>query len=137
MGNNRTNVRRGGGVAFAKVARDFSKGMPKKQRRLATLSAMLEKMLSGKVILVTDLKVDAPKTKEFAAILANLKIDRSCLVMIRAIDEDLYRSARNIPKVKVQPLPELNAGDVCNYMNVVFAKDAFEALLNGSINSEN
>ncbi|MHC5162143.1 MAG: 50S ribosomal protein L4, partial [Planctomycetota bacterium] len=81
-GSIRTPVRVGGGRTFAKVARDFGKDMPKKQRRLACDSALLAKMQSGRVMIVDELSFDAPKTGEFARVLGNLKIDRSCLVTL-------------------------------------------------------
>jgi len=128
-GSIRTPVRVGGGVTFAKVARDFSKDMPKKQRRLACDSALLAKMQSGRVFVVDELSFDAPGTAEFARVLGNLKIDRSCLVTLPESDTNVYKSARNIYKVDVMKIDDLNAGDICNKQNVLFTKDAFLALL--------
>ena len=129
-GNVRTPVRVGGGHAFAKVARDFSKDMPKKQRRLACDSAILAKLLSGGVVVVDELAFEAPKTREFARVLTNLKIDRSCLVTIPQLDMNVYKSARNLPKVDVRVVGDLNAGIVCNKQKVLFTKEAFMSLLN-------
>jgi len=129
MGTIRTPVRTGGGVAFAKVARDFGKDMPKKQRRMACDSALLAKMQSGSVLVVDELNFEAPKTKEFARILGNLKIDRSCLVTLPESDVNVYKSARNVYKVDVTKVSDLNAGDICNKQKVLFTKDAFLALL--------
>jgi large subunit ribosomal protein L4 len=128
-GSIRTPVRVGGGRTFAKVARDFGKDMPKKQRRLACDSALLAKMQSGRVMIVDELSFDAPKTGEFARVLGNLKIDRSCLVTLPEQDVNVYKSARNIYKVDVTKVSDLNAGDICNKQNVLFTKDAFLALL--------
>ncbi|MCD4831462.1 MAG: 50S ribosomal protein L4 [Anaerohalosphaeraceae bacterium] len=130
MGNARTVVRRGGGVAFAKVARDFGKDMPKKQRRLARDSALLAKLVSGKVVIVDEMKFNAPKTKDFVNLLANLKINRSCLVAVAQQDDNLYKSARNVPKTSVLPVEMLNAGDICNRQQVLFTKDAFLSAVN-------
>jgi large subunit ribosomal protein L4 len=131
VGNRRTGKRVGGGVAFAKVARDLSKRMPKKQKRLATDSAVLEKLLSNDVVVVDELSFEMPKTKDFANILVNLKISSkySCLVAIEQIDGNFYRSARNIPRVAVMPVAELNAGDICNHRKMLFTKKAFLSLL--------
>ena len=128
-GTVRTPVRVGGGVTFAKVARDFSKDMPKKQRRLACDSALLAKMQSGSVVIVDELSFESPKTKEFARVLGNLKIDRSCLVTLPESDVNVYKSARNICKVDVMKIDDLNAGDICTKQKVLFTKDAFLALL--------
>lgn len=134
VGNARTGKRVGGGVTFAKVARDFSKDMPKKQRRLAKDSAILNKLKSGSVVVVDKLEFDAPKTKDFAKILDNLKIDRSCLVAVETRDDNLYKSARNIPKILVSVVADLNAGDICNKQKILFTKDAFMCLINNDKN---
>ncbi len=130
VGNARTGKRVGGGVTFAKVARDFGKRMPKKQRRLARDSAVLAKLLSGSVVVVDELNFDQPKTKAFAEVLGNLNIERSCLVTVVDRDDNLYRSARNIPKIDILAVTDLNAGDICNRQKMLFTKDAFLALIN-------
>jgi len=130
MGQIRTPVRRGGGVAFAKYARDFGKSMPKKQRRLACDSALLAKLQSGRVVVVDELSFAAPKTKEFARVLGNLNIDRSCVVTLGQPDMNVFKSARNLPKVDVMVVGDLNAGIVCNKQKVLFTKEAFVSLLN-------
>lgn len=137
MGAVRTNIRRGGGVTFAKVARDFSKRMPKKQRRLARDSAILAKLLSSNIVVVDELSFDAPRTKDFVSILSNLKIERSCLVAISRYDKNLYKSVRNVPKVDVICVEELNAGDICNRQEMLFTKEAFAWLINSKKASEN
>lgn len=130
VGNARTGKRVGGGVTFAKVNRDFGKRMPKKQRRLARDSAILAKLLSGSVVVVDELKFEAPRTKDFSAVLGNLKIDRGCVVTVTESDENVYKSARNIPRVEVMAVSDLNAGDICNRQKVLFTKDAFLSLIN-------
>ncbi len=137
VGNIRTGKRVGGGVTFAKLARDFGKRMPKKQKRLARDSAILAKLLSNDVVVVDELKFERPRTGDFANILNNLKIHRSCLVTISSIDVNLYKSARNIPKVIVVPVAELNAGDICNHRKILFTKEAFLSLLGRDKVSEN
>ena len=129
MGTVRTNVRKGGGVAHRKYARDFSLDMPKKQRRLAAASALLAKLQSKDVVVVNDLNLDAPKTRNFTAILSNLKIDRTCLVMTKAFDDMVWRSARNVARVTVQPVAQMNAADVCRHFKVLFTKEAIQSLL--------
>jgi large subunit ribosomal protein L4 len=128
VGNIRTAKRVGGGVTFAKAARDFSQQMPKKQRLLARASALLAKLLSNNVVVVDQLKFEKPRTKDFAAVLNNLKIDRSCLVVINDYDQTLWKSARNIAKVSVLLATESNAGDICSHTKLLFTKDAFLSL---------
>ena len=137
IGNIRTGKRVGGGVTFAKGLRDFGKRMPKKQRRLARDSAILAKLLSNNVVVVDGLNFEKPKTKDFIGVLNNLKIERSCLVTINSADVNLYKSAKNVPKVAVMPVSELNAGDICNYRKMLFTKEAFLSVLNRDQTSEN
>ena len=136
-GTIRTGKRVGGGVTFGKVARDFSKQMPKKQRKLARDSAILSKLLSNNVVVVDQLKFEKPKTKDFVNILGNLKIDRSCLVIIGEYNDTLWRSARNIAKVSVMPVVESNAGDICRHTKLLFTKEAFLSLMNKNESGEN
>lgn len=131
-GQVRTHKRVGGGVAFAKGVRDFSQAMPKKQRRLARDSAVLAKLLDRRVVVVRDLPLDRPKTKDFAVILGNLGITRSCVVAIKALDPNVYKSARNIPRVVVTPVADLNAGEICGHDKVLFTKEAFLSFLDRS-----
>ncbi len=129
-GTVRTAKRVGGGVTFAKIARNFGKRMPAKQRQLARDSAVLAKLLSNNVVVVDELNFEKPKTKDFVSVLDNLKIDRSCLVTIRDYNDNLYKSARNVPKIVVMPIAELNAGDICSHCKILFTKEAFLTLLN-------
>lgn len=129
VGNRRTGKRVGGGVTFAKVARNFHKRMPKKQRRLARDSAILAKLLSNNVVVVDALNFEKPHTNDFVSILSNLKIERSCLVAISSVDENLYKSARNIQRVSVMPVAQLNAGDICNHSKMLITYEALLSLL--------
>jgi large subunit ribosomal protein L4 len=128
-GNIRTPIRKGGGHAHSKKARDFTQAMPQKARQLAKKSAVLAKMLKGNVFVIDALAMGAPKTKEFATVLTNLKIDRSCLVAVNEYSENIYKSVRNIPKVAVMPVADLNAGDICNRQKMLFTKEALTSFI--------
>ena len=127
----RTHKRVGGGVAFGNSVTDFGKKMPKKQRNIACKSALLAKLQSGSVSVIDELSFSEPKTKEMAGILKNLNIDRSCLVTLGDYDTNVYKSARNIQKIDVAALKDLNAGEICNKQKLLFTKEAFDKLLNG------
>jgi large subunit ribosomal protein L4 len=129
VGNRRTGKRVGGGVTFAKVSRDFSKRMPKKQRRLAINSAVLAKLLGGNIIVIDELSFERPCTRDFKSILGNLKIDRGCLVTLKEYNENVYKSGRNVPGITILPLAELNTSDICNRGKIMFTKEAFLGLL--------
>jgi large subunit ribosomal protein L4 len=136
-GTVRTGKRVGGGVTFAKTARDFGKRMPKKQRILARDSAILAKLLRKDIVVVDELKFDKPHTGDFVSVLGNLKIESGCLVTINGYDSNLYKSARNIPRVVVMPVAELNAGDICRCRKMLITRDAFLLLLNKDQRNEN
>ena len=136
MGANRSVIRTGGGVAFAKKTRDFSQRMPKKQRKLARNSAVLAKMKSNNTVVVDKLEFEEPKTKRFAEVLSNLNIDRSCLVATEDHNNNLYKSARNISKIDVLEIDQLNAGDICNKQKLLFTRSALELLINPPVVSE-
>ncbi len=137
VGNIRTGKRVGGGVIFAKSQRDFSKRMPKKQRRLARNSAILAKLLSNNLIVVEELKFEEPCTKDFIGVLKNLKIDRSCLVTVNSADVNVYKSVRNIPKVTIMPVDDLNAGQICSHSKMLFTKDAILSFLSEDNKTDN
>ncbi len=136
-GNKRTGVRVGGGNAFAKSMRDFGKQMPKKQKRLARNSAILAKLLKNNIVVVDELNFEKPRTHDFINVLNNLKIERSCLVAINAADENIYKSIRNIPKVIITPVSDLNAGEICSCQKMLFTKEALLSVLNQNKESDN
>ena len=128
MGTVRTVVRRGGGVAFAKVPRDFSLKMPKKAKRLARNSAILAKLRSRQVILIDEIRFEEPSTKQMANVLKALKIDGSCLVGLPQYDVNSYRSVRNIPRVDILPVQEFNAYNILSHRKLLVSKAGFERL---------
>jgi len=128
-GTIRSPKRRGGGVTFRKIPRDFDLGMPKKMRRQALDSALLARLLDQEIIVVDGLTLDAPKTKEMSRTLKAVGIERSCLLALAAGSEVLYKSARNLPRVRVRQVADLNAYDVLWPNRVVFTRPAFEAIL--------
>jgi len=136
-GTLRTGKRVGGGVTFAKVARDFRQRMPRKQRKLARDSAILAKLLGDNLVVVDKLAFDKPRTKDFASILGSLKINRSCLVVINNYDDNLLKSARNIRRIAVTPVAESNAGEICNHKKLLFTKEAFLSVVSEDKAGEN
>lgn len=137
IGNVRTGKRTGGGVTFAKQVRDFGQRMPRKQRRLARDSAILAKLLGSDVVVVDGPNFEKPKTRDFVSILNNLKIQRSCLVTISSADDNLCKSANNVPKVAVVPVNQLNAGDICSHRKMLITKEALLSMLERDQATEN
>jgi large subunit ribosomal protein L4 len=129
-GNIRTNVMRGGGMAFGKRPRDFRKAFPRKMRRAALDSALLAKMLGGDLLVVQGLSADAPKTKAMAQVMRNLQINRSCLLTLADRDRNIYLSARNLPDITVRIALELNAYDVATRQKMLVTDAAMKLILN-------
>ncbi len=127
-GNIRTNIMRGGGMAFAKKPRDFGKALPRKMRRAALRSAILAKILGEDLLVVAGLKADQPKTSAIADVLKKLGIQRSCVLTLAERDRNLYLSGRNIPGVIVRIVEELNALDVAVAQKMLVTAEAMEML---------
>jgi len=136
MGPKRTPVRKGGGMAFAKMPREFRQDMPKKQRRLARNSAILSKMKTNNAVVVDKLEFGLPKTKEFAAILNHLNNSRTCVVAINDHDVNVHKSARNIPGIQLMSVDQLNAGDICRCQKILFTREALETLVSQNLPAE-
>ena len=128
-GGIRNPIKVGGGHAKQKVPKDWRLGMPKKARRAARNSALLSKFQSGEVKVVSDIKLDAPKTREVAKIFKALGIDRSCLLAVNGRDEALERSARNIDRTTLTTVAQLNAWDILRNRTVLLTKDGLEQLI--------
>ena len=92
---------RGGGVVFGPTPRSYSYKLPKKVRRLAIKSVLSEKVAENKLVVVDALSFDAPKTKEFKQVLANLSIDKKVLIVLEEGNDFAALSARNLPNVSV------------------------------------
>jgi len=125
----RTNILRGGGVAFAKTGRSFRQKLPRKMRRRALESAILAKILGNDLLVVEGLSLAEPKTASIAELLSNLRIDRSCLLAIPEHDEALWKSARNLPDLTVRAARELNAFDVATRQKMLVTREAMDVLL--------
>ncbi|NOS30925.1 50S ribosomal protein L4, partial [Staphylococcus aureus] len=97
QGSIRSPQWRGGGIVFGPSPRSYSYKLPKKVRRLALLSALSTKVREEDVIVLEGLTFNAPKTKDFIKVLADLSINRKALIVTADLDETLALSARNIP----------------------------------------
>ena len=127
----RTEVRirsplwRGGGVTFGPDGREnYKQVLPKKMKRVAIKSALTAKVNAGSLIVLDALNMDAPKTKEMVKILENLKTGRKVLLVLEGIQENVIKSARNIPGVKTTQAGQLNVYDILNTDNLVITRDA-------------
>jgi large subunit ribosomal protein L4 len=128
-GSRRSPLRRGGGHIFALRNRDYSYRLPKKALQSATRMAIVKKLESQDLVVIDDLSFKAPKTKEMVGVLKALKIDgQSTLVTTAASDANAYQSARNIDKVSVLPVGELNALAILKPKKLLVTKAALDAI---------
>jgi len=126
MGTVRTCVRRGGGMAFAKRPRDFRQAMPTKMRRLARNQAVLAKIMSAEALILDGLKIERPKTAPLARTLAALDATRGCVIATNGVDQNVYRSGRNIPRTEITNVADLNAYQILSHRKLIFLRDAFD-----------
>jgi large subunit ribosomal protein L4 len=132
MGNLRTALRRGGGVAFAKRGPRAERLLPKKMRRLARNSALLAKIQAEELVVVDGLSCAEPKTKVMVSMIHAVGGDESCLVALHELDRNVYLSGRNIPKTDVRLLSEVGAYELLRRRKVLVAKPAMEQLIAGA-----
>lgn len=143
-GSARTNIRRGGGVAFAKSRdrADFRRKLSKRMRRLANRNALLAKMtdFGGNVLeevkVIDEIEFRTPKTSDMASMLKALGINRTCLIALDASNRDAALSARNLPDVDTIRIDQLNAFDLLNHRFLVVGRASLEGFIDGSTSAD-
>ena len=124
QGSTRSPQWTGGGVVFAPVPRDYSFKMNKKEKQAALKSALTDKVESGNIVVLDELKFDEIKTKKFAEVMANINVDRKALVVLADNDQNVVLSARNVAQAKTMQANALNVYDIVNAKTLVLTKDA-------------
>ena len=115
-----------GGVVFAPKPRSYRYSLPKKIKRIAMKSALSSKVLDSSIIVLDELNFEAPKTKQMVEMLGNLKVDSKVLLVLAEKNENVQKSARNIPNVKTSLVNTLNVYDILNYDKFIITKSAVE-----------
>jgi large subunit ribosomal protein L4 len=118
----------GGGVVFGPRPRDFGKKVSKKTRALALRKALSERLKAGDVVIVDDLKLATPKTKDLVKVIKALELKGTTLVVAHADDKNLTMASRNMEKVEVTTSDSLNTYEVLRSDKLVFTKSAFEKI---------
>ena len=126
QGSIRSPQWRGGGIVFGPTPRSYAYKLPKKVRRLAIKSALSSKVNDNNLIVLEDLNLDAVKTKEMAAILKGLSIEKKALIVTTDANETVELSARNLPGVTVVEANGINVLDVVGHEKLVMTKAAVE-----------
>ncbi len=114
----------GGGVVFAPKPRDYSYKVPKKVRRLALKSVLTSKVQNGEFIVVDKIDFDAPKTKDMAKFLTNIQAEKKALIVMDEKNENVIKSAKNIPNLHTALVNTINVYDILKYDSFIITKEA-------------
>lgn len=128
-GSRRSNIRRGGGHAFARNNRDYSYRLPRKAVRAATKMALAGKIQDDQVVVVDGLKMEEPKTAVMATMLKGMGLTgKTTLIATDGLKPIVYKSARNVTGVSVMPASDLNALAVLTPHRLIVDKGAMDKL---------
>ena len=117
---------RGGGVVFGPKPRDFSKKVNSRTKQLALRKALSERIKAGDVVVVDDLKIASPKTKDFISLLKAFEVKGTALLVSDGIDKNLALASRNIACVEIATSDTVNTYQVLRSDKLVFSRSAFE-----------
>lgn len=127
-GSSRSPLWKKGGTVFGPQPRDYSYELPKKAKRGALRSALAKKHASQELVVVSELEVKEPKTKEAVALLKAFQLESALLVDLHE-NTNLFLAVRNLPRIKAVDVAGLNIYDVLAHKRLVFSRRAFEAVL--------
>ena len=114
----------GGGVVFAPKPRSYRYTVPKKLRRLAMLSMLSSKAQESELIVMDEISFDEPKTKEMVKMLENVKAGKKALIVTAEKDDNIVKSAANIPGVRTALVGTMNVYEIINHNSLILTKDA-------------
>ena len=114
----------GGGVVFAPKPRSYRYSLNKKLKRLALKSALSAKVRDNELIVVDEFRFTEPKTKEMVKVLANIKADKKALIVMDEKDDNVVRSAHNIPGVRTALVSTMNVYEIVNHYTLVLTQAA-------------
>lgn len=128
-GTTRSPLWSGGGRIFGPRPRDYRQDLPKKVKRLARKSAFSYKVKDEQLVIVDDFSFDSPKTKNFVEMLKSLNISgKRVLLLTNGTNEVIYKSGRNIPKVKIMEAENASAYDILNNQVLIVQKSAVDVI---------
>ena len=123
-GSTRSPIWVGGGTVFGPSPRSYAFSMPRKQRRLAIMCALSDKVANGEFVVLDSINFEVPKTKEAVKMLQNFGVDKKALIITADYAENVEKSSRNIPGVKAINTTGLNVFDILNANKLFITKDA-------------
>ena len=118
----------GGGVVFAPKPRDYRYRVNKKVKRLAMKSVLSAKVADNEMIVLNEIKFHEPKTKEMIKMLANVKAGKKALIVMAEKDENVIKSAANIPGVRTALVGTMNVYEIINHTNFIVTEEAIKKI---------
>ena len=118
----------GGGIVFAPKPRSYRYNLNKKLKRLALKSVLSAKVADNELIVVNEFKFEEPKTKEMVKVLANIKADKKALIVMDEKDDNVVRSAHNIPGVRTALVSTMNVYEIVNHYTLVLTQAAAQKI---------
>ena len=118
----------GGGAVFAPKPRSDRYTVNKKLRRLAMLSMLSSKAQENELIVMDEIKFEEPKTKEMVKMLENIKAEKKALIVTAEKDENIIKSAANIPGIRTALVGTMNVYEIINHTNLILTKAAVEKI---------
>lgn len=128
QGSIRSPQWKGGGIVFGPTPRSYDKKQNKKERRLALRSALSYKVNDNELIAIDNFAIETSKTKDMISIMSNIKANKSTLIVVNDLTDNLVLASRNLSDVKVITAKEVNTFDVITYDYLVIAEDAIRVL---------
>ncbi|MDH4211829.1 MAG: 50S ribosomal protein L4 [candidate division WOR-3 bacterium] len=128
-GSTRSPIWRGGGVTFGPKPRDYRTSMPKKKKMGALLASLSAKAQESRILVIEDINLDTPKTKNFVQILKDIKIDKAkTLVAVDAMQKNILMASRNLRNVQLKRANDINCYDVMSAEYVLITRKGLEKL---------
>ncbi|SVB92054.1 uncharacterized protein METZ01_LOCUS244908 [marine metagenome] len=128
QGSRRSPVRVGGGVAHGPHPRNHRQRLPKKMRRQALRIALSDKIRQESVTIIDDLRIEAPKSSTIRDIVKALDLKGRTLIVTGSTDQNIVKSAGNLPGIEVQAAALMNSLEAASFTNLVLTQDALEAI---------
>jgi large subunit ribosomal protein L4 len=123
-GSKKSPLRRGGGITFGPHPRDYRQQIPKKVRRLALRCVLSAKASDGELKVLEGFAFEEPKTKKMIDVLLALGIESSALIVTPEPEENVIKSARNVPDIKTMPAGVISVVDILSYKNLLMTEAA-------------
>ena len=127
-GSAKSGVRRGGGIIFGPHPRDYSQSLPKKMRRQAIRCVLSGKVADKAMMVLDELSFEAPKTRDMAAVLGALGVEKRTVIALTSGEQNAARSARNLPMVRTMPAVQLSVADVLACDRLIMTEPALREI---------